>query len=75
MKNVADHSVRYLKLLAQLETDTEYLAMKESFQEAQRALQVVIPGLEPAKQEIIYEYLGILAEMQMRELELAFMLK
>lgn len=62
-------------LLVQLGTDSEYAALTQTYTEACQAFQLVVSALKPSQREIIYQYLGILAEMQMREIELALMLE
>ena len=69
------YTVKKERLLCRLETDSEYLALQKGLCDAQKALSAMIPTLEPSQQEILFEYLGSLAELQMRELELALMLK
>ena len=70
-----NYTAKKQQLLCQFETDSEHLALKKAFYDAQRVLDAMILTLEPSKQEILYEYLGVLAELQMREIELALMLK
>ena len=66
---------KYKTLLRIMETDPEYAALTSNFKEIQQAWQAAVSELEPAKREIMHEYLGALAEMQMREIELALMLQ
>ena len=66
---------KYLALQADLETDMEYQALLQENRSADDRLRELIQILEPDQQDVIHQYLGTLAELQMREIELALMLK
>ena len=66
---------KYLTFQAKLEADTEYQAILQEHHCADAQLRQLICNLAPEQQEIIHQYLGILAEMQLREIELALILK
>ena len=64
---------KHLALQADLDADTEYQALRQAYFSALVEFRQIIRELKPAQQEIIHQYLGTLAEMQMREIELALM--
>ena len=58
-----------------LDTDPEYQVHLLAFIHAKGQFQQLMHKLELTDKEIIYEYLGTLAELQMREIELALATK
>lgn len=64
---------KYLTFQAVLDADPEYRALRQDYFDANEQFQQLMHKLELSDKDIIYEYLGTLAEMQMREIELALM--
>ena len=62
---------KYQTFLSERNVDTEYIALKESYEISQQELTAVLSCLDTKQQEVVHQYLGILAELQMREIELA----
>ena len=58
-----------------LNADLEYQELQKAHYKAGLQFHRVIDQLEQKDKEILFEYLGSLAELQMRELELALTLK
>lgn len=65
----------YTPLQLLRDADPEYQALYQTHLEATSRFRQFLNRLEPTDREIIYEYLGALGEMQMREIELALMMK
>ena len=66
---------KLLAFQAKLEADTEYQVLLQEHHCADLQLRQLVCKLEPEQQEMIHQYLGALAELQLREIELALMFK
>ena len=66
---------KYLTLQANLEADMEYQALQQANLQADAELRQLVSQMDSDQQEIIHQYLGTLAELQMREIELALMME
>ena len=64
----------YLKFRDIVEADPEYQELRRLNLCATVQFQKLLQRLEQEDKEIIYEYIGTLAELQMWEIELALML-
>ena len=58
-----------------LDADLEYQELQKKHQWAGLEFRRLMEQLKQKDRETIYEYLGTLAELQIREIELALMLK
>ena len=64
---------RYQWTQEQQFTDVEYLQLMEKFREAQADFRAAMETLTPEHRQDVTEYLGILAELQDRAIQLACM--
>ena len=64
---------KYMAFQIVLDADPEYQSIQHDFLCANQQFQILMDKLADADKEILHEYLGLLAEMQMREIELALM--
>ena len=62
---------RYKWIEAQLESDTEYLALMERLRENEPAFHAALDALTPEQRETIIEHMGICAELAERTTEIA----
>lgn len=62
---------RYCALEKELETDSEYMVLKQRFYDQLPEFQKVLQMLSSEYQSVIVEYMGICAEMAQRETEIA----
>lgn len=62
---------RYEYIRRAQESDPEYLALRQRFLDQEPEFRALMQGLPPAKRQVINEYLGILAELEERAMELA----
>ena len=61
---------RYCALEKELETDSEYMALKQQLYDQLPDFQKVLQMLSPEYQSVILEHMGICAEMAQRETEI-----
>ena len=64
---------KYTAFQIVLDADPEYQSIQHDFLCANQQFQILMGKLADTDKEILYAYLGALAEMQMREIELALM--
>lgn len=62
---------RYCWIFEAKESDPEYLALRQRFLAQEPEFRALMQALPPAKRQVINEYLGILAELEERAMELA----
>ena len=62
---------RYCALEKELETDSEYMVLKQQLYDQLPDFQKVLQMLSPEYQSVILEHMGICAEMAQRETEIA----
>lgn len=62
---------RYCALQKELETDSEYMVLKQQLYDQLPDFQKVLQMLSPEYQSVILEHMGICAEMAQRETEIA----
>lgn len=61
---------RYCALEKELETDSEYMVLKQQLYDQLPDFQKVLQMLSPEYQSVILEHMGICAEMAQRETEI-----
>ena len=64
---------RYKWTWEQVEADDEYRFLMEKFREAQADLRAAMDRLSPEHRQNVTEYLGLLAELQDRAVQIACM--
>ena len=62
---------RYKRVRSQLETDGEYRYLLRRLEECTPAFGEAVAALSPGHRDAVMEYLGILAELDARAVELA----
>ena len=62
---------RYEYIRKAQESDSEFLALRQRFLAQEPVFRTLMEGLQPEQREVITEYLGILAELEERVMELA----
>ena len=62
---------RYEYIRKAQESDPEYLALRQRFLDQEPEFRAVMQVLPSGQREVINEYLGILAELEERAMELA----
>lgn len=62
---------RYCWILEAKESDPEYLSLRQRFLDQEPEFRALMQGLPLEQREVITEYLGILAELEERAMELA----
>ena len=62
---------RYQWIQGQVETDAEYRALKRRLETQESAFFAVMENLTEDQQQTIHEYIGLCAELDERELEIA----
>lgn len=63
--------LRYCYIMEKLETDPEYLEMERRLVAQESAFRELRESLSPGQREVLTEYLGLLAELEERAMEIA----